>query len=66
MVKDLAKDGQAYRLSALEITGLAQLAGGDKTKAKATFEALKKAADTEAPNAGFGQRADQMLNRLAD
>jgi len=66
MVKELSKDGEAYRLSALEITGLAQLKGGDKAKAKATFEALKKAADTEAPNAGFGQRADQMLDRLAD
>jgi hypothetical protein len=66
MVKELSKDGEAYRLSALEITGLAQLKGGDKAKAKATFEELKKAADTEAPNAGFGQRADQMLDRLAD
>lgn len=66
LVKDLTKAGEPYRLSALEITGLAQLAGGDKAKAKATFEDLKKAADTEAPNAGFGQRADQMLNRLAD
>jgi len=66
LVKDLAKDGEPYRLSALEITGLAQLKGGDKAKAKATFEELKKAAETEAPNAGFGQRADQMLDRLAE
>ena len=66
MVKDLTKEGEPYRLSAMEVTGLAQLAGGDKAKAKSTFEELKKAADTEAPNAGFGQRADQMINRLAD
>lgn len=66
MVKDLAKEGEAYRLSALEITGLAQMKAGDKEKAKATFGELKKAADTEAPNSGFGQRADQLLDRLAD
>jgi hypothetical protein len=65
LVKNLDKEGEPYRMSALEITGLAQLAAGDK-KAKATFEALKKAAEAEAPNAGFAQRADQLLDRLAD
>lgn len=66
LVKDLNKDGEPYRMSALEITGLAQLAAGDKEKAKETFGALKKAAEAEAPNAGFGQRADQLLDRLSD
>jgi len=66
MVKDLTKEGEAYRLSALEITGLAQLAAGDKEKAKATFGDLKKAAEADAPGSGFAQRADQLLDRLAD
>jgi hypothetical protein len=66
MVKGLTQEGQAYRLSALEITGLAAMAGGDKEKAKATFEELKKLAATEAPAAGFGRRADQLLDRLAN
>ena len=66
LVKDLTKEGEAYRLSALEITGLAQMAAGDKDKAKATFEDVKKAAETEAPSSGFAQRADQLLDRLAN
>jgi len=66
LVKDLTKEGEAYRLSALEITGLAQMAAGDKDKAKATFEDVKKVAGTEAPSSGFAQRADQLLDRLAN
>jgi hypothetical protein len=66
LVKNLTQEGQAYRLSALEITGLAAMAGGDKEKAKATFEELKKLAATEAPSSGFGRRADQLLDRLAN
>ena len=65
LVKDLTKEGEAYRLSALEITGLAALAAGDKEKAKTTFEALKKAAEEQAvPGSGFAQRADQLLDRI--
>jgi hypothetical protein len=67
LVKELTKEGEAYRLSALEITGLAAMAGGDKEKAKATFEAVKKAAEAEAaPGSGFAQRADQLLDRLGN
>ncbi len=66
LVKNLTQEGQAYRLSALEITGLAAMAGGDKEKAKATFEQLKTAAAAEAPSSGFGRRADQLLDRLAN
>jgi hypothetical protein len=66
MVKVLNQEGQAYRLSALEITGLAAMAGGDTAKAKASFEELKKLADAEAPASGFGRRAEQMLDRLAN
>ncbi|HET6159853.1 MAG TPA: tetratricopeptide repeat protein [Dongiaceae bacterium] len=65
MVKNLTKEGEAYRLSALEITGLAALAAGDKAKAKTAFEDVKKAA-AEAPGSGFAQRADQLLDRLGN
>ncbi|WP_162917297.1 tetratricopeptide repeat protein [Dongia deserti] len=67
LVKDLMKEGESYRLSALEITGLAALAAGDKEKAKASFEAVKKTAEEEAVlGAGFAQRADQLLDRLGN
>ena len=66
LVKDLTKEGEAYRLSALEIAGLAALAAGDKEKAKASFEELKKLGGTDAPGAGVTLRADQMLDRLAN
>jgi hypothetical protein len=66
LVKDLTKEGSAYRLSALEITGLAAMAAGDKEKAKTNLEALKKAAETEGAGSGFAQRADQLLDRLGN
>jgi hypothetical protein len=67
LVKDLTEEGEAYRLSALEVTGLAAVAAGDKAKAKTTFETLKKTAETEgAPGSGFVQRAEQMLDRLGN
>jgi hypothetical protein len=66
LVKDLTKEGEAYRLSALEITGLAAVAASDKEKAKTTFEAVKKAAAESAPGSGFAQRADQLLDRLGN
>ena len=67
LVKDLIKEGEAYRLSALEVTGLAAVAAGDTAKAKTTFETLKKTADAEAvAGSGFAQRADQMLDRLGN
>lgn len=67
LVKDLTKEGEAYRLSALEITGLAALAAGDNAKAKTTFETLKQTAETEAaPGSGFARRAEQMLDRLGN
>jgi len=66
LVKDLTKDGEAYRLSALEITGLAAMAAGDRNKARTNFEAVKKAAEAEARGSGFAQRADQLLDRLGN
>jgi hypothetical protein len=67
LVKDLTKEGEAYRLSALEVTGLAAVAAGDTEKAKTTFETLKKTAEAEAAaGSGFAQRAEQMLDRLGN
>jgi hypothetical protein len=67
LVKDLTREGESYRLSALEITGLAAVAAGDKEKARTSFEAVKQAVAQEAiPAAGFAQRADQMLDRLGN
>lgn len=66
LVKDLTKEGEAYRLSALEITGLAAMAASDKEKAKTNFEAVKKAAEETAPGSGFAQRAEQLLDRLGN
>jgi hypothetical protein len=68
LVKDMIVEGHAYRLAALEVRGLAALAGGDKAKAKATFEELKKAAAADNVGGGpsFERRADQLLDRLKD
>lgn len=68
LVKDMTVEGHVYRLAALEVTGLAALAGGDKAKAKATFEELKKsaAADNVGGGPSFERRADQLLDRLKD
>lgn len=66
LVKDMTAEGHAYRLAALEVTGLAALAGGDKAKAKAEFEQLKKLAAAAGPGSGFENRADQVLDRLKD
>lgn len=66
LVKDMAQEGHSYRLAALEIRGLAALAGGDKAKAKAEFEELKKLAAEQGGNTDFGRRADQVLDRLED
>lgn len=67
LVKDMTNEGEPYRLSALEVTGLAAMAAGDTAKAKTTFETLKKTAEAEAaPGSGFAQRAEQMLDRLGE
>lgn len=64
LVEPLTKEGEAYRLSALEITGLAAIAAGDNAKAKTTFETVKKVAGETAPGSGYARRADQLLDRL--
>lgn len=66
-VEHLTKEGGAYRLSALEVTGLAAVAAGDTEKARTTFETLRKTAEAEAAaGSGFAQRAEQMLDRLGN
>jgi hypothetical protein len=57
--------GNAYRFSALEITGIAQVAAGDKAKAKETFTLLQQLATSPtdgSPTAAA--RAQEMLDRL--
>ena len=66
LVTDMTAAGHPYRLAALEVTGLAALAAGDRTKAKETFGELKKAAMESSGGSGFERRADQLLDRLKD
>jgi hypothetical protein len=66
LVKDMTAEGHAYRLAALEVTGLAALAGGDKAKAKQAYEDVKNLAAADGPGSGFERRADQVLDRLKD
>ena len=67
----LLGDGQPYRLSAAEITGLAAYGAGDKAKAKEIFtkldDELKKAAEagTTSVPANLQNRVTIMLDRLA-
>lgn len=57
--------GNAYRLSALELTGLAQFAAGDKAKAKDTFTQLQQLASAQTDgDPAIAARAGQMLDRL--
>ncbi len=65
VVQPFTVAGNAYRLSALEITGLAQMAAGDKDKAKATFSQLQQlAASPTDGNPSVAARAEQLLDRL--
>jgi hypothetical protein len=65
VVQPFTVAGNAYRLSALEITGLAQLASGDKDKAKATFSQLHELAVSPTDgNPSTAARAQELLDRL--
>nr|WP_298682396.1 tetratricopeptide repeat protein [uncultured Dongia sp.] len=72
LAQPLTAEGQPYRLSALEITGLAAYATGDKAKAKEIFtgldEVFKKedAAGLATAPANLRNRVTIMLDRLAD
>lgn len=72
LAQPLTAEGQPYRLSALEITGLAAYATGDKAKAKEIFTGLddifkkEAAAGTEKAPANLRNRVTIMLDRLAD
>jgi hypothetical protein len=65
LVQKLLAEGNAYRLLALEVTGLAALAAGDTTKAREIFAALEPlAAANDAPSQ-MRERVAIMLDRLA-
>ncbi len=71
LAQPLVAEGQPYRLSAIEITGLAAFASGDKAKAKEIFQGLDAALKKEeeaglntAP-ANLRNRVSIMLDRLA-
>lgn len=72
LAQPLTADGQPYRLSALEITGLAAYATGDKAKAKEVYQGLDEiikqedAAGVEKAPANLRNRVTIMLDRLAD
>ncbi len=59
----LAVEGGAWRPSALELTGLAQLKQGEKAAAQATF---KRLADDLAAPQGLRARATEMATALAE
>ena len=72
LAQPLTAEGQPYRFSALEITGLAAYATGDKAKAKEIFQGLDdsfkkedEAGLTTAP-ANLRDRVAIMLDRLAE
>ena len=70
LVGPFAADGQAYRFSALEVTGLAAFARGDKAKAKEIFDKLdaelkkEDEAGLEKAPANLRERVAIMLDRL--
>lgn len=72
LAQPLTAEGQPYRLSALEITGLAAYATGDKAKAKTIFQGLDEiftkeaAAGLDKAPANLRNRVTIMLDRLAD
>lgn len=66
LVQPLTAEGNAYRFSALEISGLAAFAAGDKAKAKDLFTQLKQLAALPNAPRSLAVRADMMLDRLKD
>jgi len=66
LVAPLTVEGGAFRYSALEISGLAALQGGDKQKAKAFFTTLSQLAQLPGAPQGVGQRATQLLDQIGE
>ncbi len=66
LVADLDKEGQPYRLSALEIIGLAALQSGDRAKAREIFSQLRDLASGAQGLPAMEARAEQLLDRLAE
>jgi hypothetical protein len=65
LVAQLMSEGNAYRLMALEITGLAAHAAGDTAKAKQIFTDLEPLAAAPDAPAQLRERVAIMLDRLA-
>lgn len=72
LVQPLTMEGQPYRLSAIEITGLAAYASGDKAKATEIFQGLdailkkEEVAGLDKAPANLRDRVSIMLDRLAE
>ena len=66
LVGGLDNDGNPYRLSAIEIMGLAELVQGNKMKAREIFTRLRDLAAGPPPMPVMHARAEQMLDRLAE
>jgi len=72
LVKPLTADGQPYRLSALEVTGLAAFAAGDKAGARKIYQDLEEtfkkedAAGIATAPSNLRNRVTIMLDRLAE
>lgn len=64
-VEKLLLEGNAYRLMAMEITGLAAHAAGDNAKAKQIFTDLAPLAEAPEAPAKLRERVAIMLDRLA-
>jgi hypothetical protein len=66
LVADLNKEGNPYRLSAMEVAGLAALQAGDKAKAREIFGQIRDLAKGAGRMPAISSRAEQMLDRLAE
>jgi hypothetical protein len=65
VVQPFTVAGNAYRLTALEVTGIAQVATGDKAKAKEIFTQLQQLATSPTDgDPSVAARAQEMLDRL--
>jgi len=65
LVEPLLVEGNAYRLLALEVTGLAALAEGDEDHARQVFDDLAPLAEAPEAPAGLSERVSILRDRLA-
>lgn len=65
LVQPLLAEGNAYRLMALEVTGLAAFGAGDTAKAREIFTQLEPLAEAAGAPGQMRERVAIMLDRLA-